>query len=672
MSHEGGNASHSPRQTWAAGDEVARAGQARELVREGRRLLDMARIPGAQRKFRQAVRLCATSVAARSHLALTYLLQQQYERAAAEALAALHLDPDHLLALTTLAQAHARCRREPEARDAARRALRAFYASCRAGDAQREDVVRVTRALAAVDDDRRLYQLYRWCVRGTPGPWDPLALACFGVAAFNLGRYGEARWLWRSAMGDTPELDDVLHAFLFAVDAIETERVPPCSLDCRLELGTAPPDGDDPPGYVRAVALRTLWEGEDDKAREAALDLLSQLQDPWVAPFLFHVLRDPDLPDAIKMKAGAWMVERGFLAEDEPVEMHVEGRLQEVLIRPRGGRQLPKDAAYWFEQALEARERGDDDAAEVGYRKVLHQVPGFVPALVNLANICRQSDRCQEAEELLARAYREDPGDPVILLHVAVLRAQQEDFAEAGSILERINPAQLPRELRSSYYGLAGHVALQLDEPDAALDAFRRGLSEDPGNEQLYAGLVAARLLAGDAGPVGPLQRQDLRRQQRAIDPGLSWDDGLERMTVPQLTALARRLEIPGPHNMRKAQLIEAIAGVLRRSLRTVWKQLDPNARAALQWLDRQGGVAPYAKLEQLFGSAQDQGDAARPGTTNGSAAGRPGGSATVTVGVRLQGWGLVFVGRLPDQAQPVAVLPPEARERLRELWQRR
>src|SRR5690606_11169093 len=215
----------------------------------------------------------------------------------------------------------------------------------------------------------------------------------------------------------------------------------------------------------------------------------------------------------------------------------------EVLIRPRGGAKLPRDAAYWFERALEARERGDDAAAEDNYRKVLDAAPDFVPALVNLADICRQSNRCGEAEKLLARAYREDPGDPIILLHVAVLRAQQEAFAEAGAILQQLNPAQLPRELRSSYYGLAGHVALQLERPAAALDAFRRGLSEDPGNEQLYAGLVAARLLAGDRGLAAGAARR-ARRRPREIDPALSWADALQRLTVPQLVGLARRLGV--------------------------------------------------------------------------------------------------------------------------------
>ncbi|HEY8418039.1 MAG TPA: tetratricopeptide repeat protein [Limnochordales bacterium] len=658
MMHEGGNASRGPGQRWAAGDDGARAGQALELVQQGRNLLERARIPGAQRKFRQALRLCATSVAARSHLALTYLLQREYERAAVEAQAALRLDPDHLLALTTLARAQAECRREAEAREAAQRALRTFYARYQAGEAQREDLSRVVWALAAVGDDRRLYQLYRACVRGMAGPWESPTLVFLGVAAFNLGRYREARWLWRSALGAAPALDNILHAYLFAADGIEGQRVPPFALDYRLPSETPAAVEGDPPGYVRAVALRTLWDEEDERAREAALDLLSQLSDPWVSSFLFQIVRDPDLPDPLKTKAGAWLVERGFLGEDEPLEMHLEGRLQEVLIRPKGGRRLPREAAAWFERALEAREQGDDATAEAGYRKVLDAAPGFVPALVNLANICRQSNRCQEAEELLARAQREDPGDPVILLHVAVLRAQQEAYAEAGEVLQRVDPAQLPRELRSSYYGLAGHVALQLDEPAAAMEAFRRGLSEDPGNEQLYAGLVAARLLAGDDSQ-HKTHRRVARRFHRTIDPGLSWREGLARLTLPQLVGLARRLAIPGPRRLRKAELVERVADTLHRELWSVWKRLAKDERAALKWLDRQGGVVSYAELQQRFGSAENDSidwHLREP----------------ATVAMRLQWWGLLFVGRLPDQTQPVAVLPPETRKRLRELWQYR
>lgn len=641
----------------AAGDE-GRARQALELVHQGRRLLERSRIPGAQRKFRQALRLCATSVAARSHLALTYLLQQQYDRAAAEAQAALVLDPDHLLALTTLARAEAERRREVEAKEAAKRALRALWMRGRVGEAQREDVASVAAALAAVGDDRRLYQLYRLYVRGTPGPWDPHTLVILGVAAFNLGRYREARWLWRTALGKRAELDDILNGFLFAVDAVERERVPPLALDYRLPAGTSLAPADNPPGYVRAIALRTLWEGEDERAQEAALDLLSQLEDPWVAGFLFQVIRDPDLPDSLKMKAGVWLVERGFWSEDEPMEMHVEGALQEVLIRPRGAARLPKDAARWFEQALEARERGDDDTAEAAYRRVLAAVPGFVPALINLANICRQSDRCDEAEELLARALREEPGDPVVLLHLAVLRAQQEAYREAEAILNSLNPAELPRDLRPSYYGLAGHVALQLDQPNAAVAALRRGLDADPGNEQLAAALAAARVLAGDyfRGLTTPHRQPRWARQ--VIDPGLAWSEGLQRYTVPQLRSLARRLGLRGTSRLRKAQLAEAAALALRRRLPRVWQLLEPEEQEALLWLHAQGGIASYKALQDRFGSAEDDwSDWER--------------NEPATVPMRLQWWGLVFVGRLPGETQPVAVIPPEVRRQLQEVWRR-
>jgi len=656
MTRKGGNSSRGPTQYWVAGDHGALAGQALELVQQGRDLLERARIPGAQRKFRQALRLCGTSVAARSHLALTYLLQRQYDRAAAEAQAALLLDPEHLLALTTLAQAQAERRRAAEAKEAAQRAVRVFYARCQVGQAQREDLARVARALAAVGDDRRLYQLYRRFVRGAAGPWEPLTLVFLGIAAFNAGRYQEARWLWRSARGTEAALDDILDAYLYAADIIEGQRIPPFPLDYRLPAETPAAVDGDPPGYVRAVALRTLWTEEDEPAREAALDLLSQLSDSWASAFLFQIVRDPDLPDSLKMKAGAWLVERGFLGEDEPLEMHLEGRLQEVLIRPRGRRRLPREVAAWFERALKARERGDDAAAEAGYRKVLEAAPGFVPALVNLADICRHTNRCQEAEELLLQAQREDPEDPVILLHLAVLRAQQEAYAAAGEALQQLDPGQLPRELRSCYYGLAGHVALQLHRPAAAIDAFRRGLSEDPGNEQLYAGLVAARLLAGDHGP-RKADRTAARRLHRTIHPELSWREGLARLTVPQLEGLARRLAIPAPWRLRKAELVERIAETLQRDLGAIWQRLAKDERAALQWLDRRGGVVAYAELQQLFDSADS--DSVDRHLRE-----------PAPVAMRLQRWGLLFVGCLAGQAQPVAVLPRETRARLRELWQ--
>lgn len=235
-------------------------------------------------------------------------------------------------ALTTLAREYAAERRWHEALATMQLALRRFYEAYRAGKASAEDFVNAVHMLAALGEDERLYRLYRRCARGKPAAWDEAVLTHMGIAAFNMGRFVEARWLWRAALRRGGSLADVLDALLFTVEAIETGRIPPLTLDHRLRVDEMDSNEADVPAVVKVLAVRGLWDERHPAAREAALDLLAQLDDPWSADFLFTIVTLPDLADHVKLKAAAWLLERGFVQENEPVTVHVEGRLQQVRI----------------------------------------------------------------------------------------------------------------------------------------------------------------------------------------------------------------------------------------------------------------------------------------------------------------------------------------------------
>jgi len=255
-----------------------------------------------------------------------------------------------LAALTARVQAYAAERRWSEAQAALRLALRRFYEGYAAGEAEADDLARIVAALAALEEDERLYRLYRRCVRGTLRVQDEAVLAHLGVAAFNLGRYVEARWLWRSARRLGGSLGHVLDALLFTVDAVEAGRVPELTLDHRLRPEDMPAEDEDLPAYVKALAVQELWSAGGD-AREAALDILAQADEAWAVDFLFGVLLQPELPDRLKLKAAVWLLERGFIDKGEPVAVHLEGRLQQMRVeRARGGQG-------------EAMAGGPDDAA---------------------------------------------------------------------------------------------------------------------------------------------------------------------------------------------------------------------------------------------------------------------------------------------------------------------
>src|SRR5690606_20348404 len=110
--------------------------------------------------------------------------------------------------------------------------------------------------------------------------------------------------------------------------------VPPFRRGYSLGMSDYSVVSHDPPGCVKAFDLVTLWRGEDEESREAALDLLAQSDGMWAEPFLYRFLCQPDMPDTLKLKAGGWMLERGFIDPQSPVAMHIEGELREVMIAP--------------------------------------------------------------------------------------------------------------------------------------------------------------------------------------------------------------------------------------------------------------------------------------------------------------------------------------------------
>lgn len=601
------------------------AARARELISQGQALLARSHIAAAQRKFRQALGVCEASVGARSHLALTHLLNGEAELAEIETRAVLAAAPDNVLALTTLAQIFAAQRRWHEASRTMVRALRQFYVAFRAGQVEACDLTNAVRMLVALYDDQRIYQLYRRCVRGLPGTWDETVLTWMGIAAFNVGKYRDARWLWRAALLKHGDLADVLDAFLFTVEAVEAGLVPPFALDYRLRPDAIVPDEPHLPAFVKAFALRGMWQEEDPASRAAALDVLAREDSPWVVDFLLSVVRQPELADDVKMKAGVWLLERGVIDEDEPLEMHLEGRLQEVYIE-REDAVYTAEIASLLEEAAAAYERGDGIAAEQAYREVLDVDGDCVAALVGLANVCRATGRDEEAEELLTRAL----GSAAIA---------PKSLFDSGIHLYIPDTAQLVTSAQ-------GRVESEDEgnDRDAAREPVDGTVS---GPMQTPAGRDSAQLAA---------MRRLARYEREPIDPAWSWDEALARRTQKRLLATARHLQVKNVSKMRKTELASAVAARLRSRFPWVWQTLSEREREALRWIDEQGGIVTLERLRERFGPDEP---------TNVDWDEEP-----QTVAMRLQYWGLVFVGRLRGTDQPAAVLLDDTRKLLHDLWQ--
>lgn len=659
MPHKRGRGAQRKLRESAPRQRATRDVRAQELIRRGIDCLQQSQIVAAQRKFRQALGVNETSMDARGYLALTHVLQGNWEQAAAEAADVLAVDPDNLLALTTFARAQTGAGRSVEAGNTAAKALQRLYGRDRGQTRSALELMHVAYMLVAMESDRRLHQLYQRCVRGRPGVWDETLLAYLGIAAFNCGHHRDARWVWRRAQRHAAERAELFASYLFVNELVERERVPHFELDYRLDVETDSHELGETPAFLKVFALRTIWHSDDVQAQQAALDLLCHGDEDWETSLLLSLVREAELSDEVKMYAGTMLMERGLVPEDEPLEMHVDGALQPVVIRTeRGQIDLDAEAAAFFGEALEADAQGLEAAAEAGYRAVLNLMPTFVPAMLGLATICRHSGRLDEAEQLLVDAMRAEPLDPLVLFNIAALRIQQGQFRGAWSMLRAISVAELPPDVRALYYWMFGRLALHFDMPEAAESAFNHGLQLDPDNEELAEGLAIARTSA-DAHRQRNAQSSRRRRQRHENQPiarNVSWFQALQRLTLQRLRAIGRHIGIGGAWDLRKGDLADRIASVLREELGAVWHALSPREQAALRWMDAQGGVVEYDELRRRFGTdAEDSIDWLD--------------TEPETVPMRLQFNGLVFVGRLSEDTGSVAILPQETRHALRFAW---
>ena len=145
-----------------------------------------------------------------------------------------------------------------------------------------------------------------------------------------------------------------------------------------------------------------LWaEEQDDDYRHHLVALLETWEDAWAEEFLHLILLQPELSDDVKTHAATALIERGAIDEGEKIEMFIDGMKRQIILKKEEIPAPPPEAVKQFELGLAQRQAGDLVSAEKSYRKALEIDPVFPEVLVNLANICRSTDRTDEAVQLL-------------------------------------------------------------------------------------------------------------------------------------------------------------------------------------------------------------------------------------------------------------------------------
>ena len=339
------------------------------------------------------------------------------------------------------------------------------------------------------------------------------------------------------------------------------------------------------------------------------IDLLARWENPWATDFLQLLLTQPELPDDLKIQAISSLIDRGVLAEDDEIKMHIGGQYRTVRMhRKEIPNEPPPEAVKHFEQGVKHKEKGDLTRAEKAYREALELAPYLASAMVNLANICWVTKRLDEAEQLLKKAIDFDES-PTALVNLASLFLQQGDFEAATSTLARINLDDLDGEGLFLFHHIQGYVHLHQGDLSSAKAAFQRLITLDPTNEE------AKKLLAqvenmGNWQARRQVYREKRRKRYRSQPIDLKMPLAAALLTLTKdnhLTAVARWHHIPFITALRKKELAERIASVLKETVTEAWTRLSPEAKRALRWLaDNAKGKATLDTLAERFGSMDE------------------------------------------------------------------
>lgn len=172
-------------------------------------------------------------------------------------------------------------------------------------------------------------------------------------------------------------------------------------------------------------------------------------------------------------------------------------------------------ASDYYEQAQILLRRGDLAAAVIQLKNALQQNPQLLPARVLLGQAyVRQGDGAAGEHELL-RADRlgADPSMTAVPLAKAYL--QQAKYKE---LLDRLQPASLPVDVRAELLVSRGHAYLALGKLDQARHAFQAAAQLRPDDAAAVVGQSLVRLRRGDIKGAGELADKAVRMSPKDAD----------------------------------------------------------------------------------------------------------------------------------------------------------
>ncbi len=162
-----------------------------------------------------------------------------------------------------------------------------------------------------------------------------------------------------------------------------------------------------------------------------------------------------------------------------------ERRIRCLLLRTRTGRNLhdclnQHSIDFVFERALDLHSRGKLDAAETGYRQVIHAAPKHIYARYGLAQLCTDRGNHAEAEHLYRGLLSAMPEADKIQHRLGDAQMAQASYREAGKTFEDLLARRPHLGLIRYKLAVCLLAAGQKDAAIATFLSFEEIISDDP------------------------------------------------------------------------------------------------------------------------------------------------------------------------------------------------
>ena len=170
----------------------------------------------------------------------------------------------------------------------------------------------------------------------------------------------------------------------------------------------------------------------------------------WGRELGLYLLESKSIPRELKKTAAALLVEQGTFKENEPIKLLIDGK-EETFMITKFSIDFDPDPELdkLDEQAQNLKEQGKHDKAIALLESLYEKGTYYFYTLITLANLYRETQKLDQARDILEMLSSALPGEPVIQINLAGLYLQKGEYQLCLDSLDGINKNQMKEEFKT-------------------------------------------------------------------------------------------------------------------------------------------------------------------------------------------------------------------------------